>query len=215
MKIFVSLDEKISSATYLCNLEENMCTPNGNIWVFGWKDIFVQFGGSNIFHCVLSVQAPAALVVAMTRMNIRISMILKKNIIQVSNLHCNQRLVLLLNLLHGEYFQIERFLIKHSWISQYSNLNMCAIFFQYVMPWPKEITFFTDSFTRNRFHRFKFYGGNSSTGDLRHKHVVAILRNVRKELFVSSGASWDDEDIFQGGEVGHGIYSTLHSVWGK
>ena len=30
-----------------------------------------------------------------------------------SNLHCNQRLVLLLNLLHGEYFQIVRFLIKH------------------------------------------------------------------------------------------------------
>ena len=102
------------------------------------------------------------------------------------------------------------------WISQYSNLNILrfkfeyvCIFFQYVMPWPKEITFFTDSFTRNRFHRFKFYG------DLRHKHVVAILRNVRKELVVSSGASWDDEDIFQGGDVGHGIYSTLHSVWGK
>ena len=34
-------------------------------------------------------------------------------IIQVSNLHCNQRLVLLLNLLLGEYFQIMRFLIKH------------------------------------------------------------------------------------------------------
>ena len=39
------------------------------------------------------------------------------NIIQVCNLHCNQRLVLLLNLLLGEYFQIVRFLIKHliSW----------------------------------------------------------------------------------------------------
>ena len=40
------------------------------------------------------------------------------------------------------------------WISWYSNLNMCANFCQHVMPWPKEITFLTDSFTRNRFHRF-------------------------------------------------------------
>ena len=31
--------------------------------------------------------------------------------IQVSNLHCNQRLVLLLNLLQGEHFQIVRFLM--------------------------------------------------------------------------------------------------------
>ena len=37
----------------------------------------------------------------------------RREIIQVSNLHCNQRLVLLLNLFHGEYFQIKRFLIKH------------------------------------------------------------------------------------------------------
>ena len=92
---------------------------------------------------------------------------------------------------------------------------MCANCCPHVMPWLKEVTFLTDSFTRNGFHWSKFYGGKSSTGDLRHKHVVAILRNVRKELVVSSGASWDDEDIFHGGEVGHGVDCTLHSVLGK
>ena len=70
---------------------------------------------------------------------------------------------------------------------------------------PKELTFVTDSLTWNRFHGSKFYGCKSSTGDLGHKHFVAVLGDVRKELIVRSGASWENEDISQRGEGGQCI----------
>ena len=48
-------------------------------------------------------------------------------LIQVSYLHCNQRLFLLLNLLLGEYFQIVRFLIKHSLLLSLSLLLLSLL----------------------------------------------------------------------------------------
>ena len=79
----------VHSRTYIKTSTKNVL--NFMIWVW--------LGGTLAKYCITAFSEECSLP--------------PTNVIQVSNLHCNQRLVLLLNLLRGEYFQIVRFLIKH------------------------------------------------------------------------------------------------------
>ena len=78
----------------------------------------------------------------------------------------------------------------------------------------KEIIYLASCLAGNGIQGTKFYTGKTCACNSREEALVAMLRNLRQEHIVSSGAAWDYKDILQGGEVGQSRDSTSDSIQG-